>query len=139
MAGAYAAWRNESMSYDLIFWRGITSDKPGDVLKKLSRGEAVEGLELLDRERIVAVFGEVFEGKIRIVPAYDEYGDCLEGPMYGVRLREPLRSLWVTCAWGIVKQPDLHRRLIIAGYDRLGCHLYNPQIEKFFPAKHQDA
>jgi hypothetical protein len=126
------------MSYDLIFWRGVTAECPQDVLAKFGRGEAVDGIEPLERAHVIATFNEVFEGEIRVEPASDEYGDYLQGWMFELRLREPLRCLWVHCAWDILKQPQLLQKLAIAGHARLGCHMYNPQIDDFLPADQRD-
>jgi len=127
------------MSLDLIFWRGVTSESPGDVIKRFSRDEAVEGAELLDRAQVVDAFGEVFEGQIRIRTGSADVGDCLQGPMWEFSVREPLRCLWVRCAWRIVEHPELLKKLDVAGRSRLGCQLYDPQSSKFYPARPRDA
>lgn len=118
------------MSYDLIFWRGTTTDAPKDVLQRFSRLEPVDGIIPLHKDEVIEAFRSAFQGGIEIKSRLSG-GGIIYGPMFELELYEQLNFIWVTCSWEILKQPQLLQKLTIAGYCRLGCHMYNPQIDEF--------
>jgi hypothetical protein len=120
-----------AMSYDLVFWRGNSAEKPSDVLQKLSRLEIVDGLEVLDKEEVINAFRSTFGQDLKVELAADGGDEYIHGWLFSFQLYKPLSCLWVTCGWKVLEQPQVLQKLTIAGYCRLGCNMYNPQIDEF--------
>ncbi len=69
-----------------------------------------------------------------------EFPDCeveeeaVFGPMFEILLGEAEQTdrCTVHCAWGILEEPDLMRRIVHAGMMRLTCCHFNPQVQTFY-------
>lgn len=119
------------MSYDLLFWRGPTTDSPAAVITKFSRSQAVDGVEALDRTEVVEAFRSVFGEDLEIDKESDGRCTAIHGWLFSVELRGTIDYLWVTCNWKVTQHREVLEKLIAVGYERLGCHAYNPQIDEF--------
>jgi tetratricopeptide (TPR) repeat protein len=116
------------MSYDLIFWRGQAGEEPSATFHRLNRGDSIAGVQELSVEEVRAAFREEF-------PDLKERGPELRGflgPGFDIALSAPpIRLVFVCCAWGLLKEPEILEKIKLAGYTRLRCHLYNPQVNEF--------
>ena len=92
------------MSYDLNFWRGMEAESPKDLLAKFSRLETADGVEPLEKEEVIAAFRRAFQGQIEVELSEDS-DDHIFGRLFALPLYKPLRFLWITCGWEVLKQP----------------------------------
>jgi tetratricopeptide (TPR) repeat protein len=116
------------MSYDLIFWRGPAGEEPSATYLRLVRGDWVAGIQELSVEEVRAAFREEFPDLKERGPEHLGF----LGPLFDVLLlAPPIRAVFVCCAWGVLKRPEILEKIERAGYTRLRCHLYNPQVNEF--------
>jgi hypothetical protein len=116
------------MSYDLIFWRGPAGEEPSATFHRLNRGDSVTGVQVLYVEEVRAAFREEFPELRERAPGLHGF----RGPGFDVALSAPpIRLVFVCCAWGVLERPEILEKIKRAGYTRLRCHLYNPQVDEF--------
>ena len=113
------------MSYDLAFWRYERGDEGdhGEVYKRLSRGERVEGVALIRVEEILARVKETFHDWERLDDAtYDG------GEKGGFEVFSTPQFFRVDCHGMAI---DYVNRLIDIAHE-FGCQLYDPQLDRRF-------
>lgn len=115
------------VSYNFAFWSGGNDLDPGQVYRQLNDERAVAGVEVVDRELVVAAIAEDlagwrWDGQILQPPGADPGG----APAFDVSIGEQL-VVFVGYGW----EPE-HANAIIDAMHRLGLRLYDPQVEERF-------
>jgi len=121
------------MSYHLHFWKEVTPSglEPGVICDLVCDHEEPEGMARFSVPRIKALFNEAFPGIQDQGPqmVWDEGDDGFEVAWPFVPTPTETFAFSVTCAEGLLKDREAMGRIIaIAG--RLGCALYDPQVER---------
>lgn len=116
----------QSMSYDLVFWKGKPPLEPGAIWARLAAEEPVEGLAPFARDEVTKAFRAVFGKAMKVG---DPPGTIL-GRGFELRVADGDKYLHVCCAWGLLESEE--GRAVLARIGRVGENLgatqFDPQL-----------
>ncbi|HOW69994.1 MAG TPA: hypothetical protein PKY77_05275 [Phycisphaerae bacterium] len=121
------------MSYHLYFWKEVFPSglEPGVLCDLVCEHEEPEGMARLSVSRLKTLFNEAFPGIQDHGPqlVWEEGDDGFEVAWPFVPTSTETFAFSVNCADGLLRDRGAVDRIIaIAG--RLGCALYDPQVER---------
>ena len=116
------------MSYDLILWRGRSSE-PTRTWRDLSRGDTVEGLDPLDFASVLAAFRRHYGNDLRV---FEDDG-TIQGRGWELAVHDEDTYSQVECAWSALDHAGALAQLRRAAH-AAGCHVFDPQTGEFFEA-----